>query len=42
MLVDPSNRVVADTVEREWNEKLRVMAETREERVLPASLRDGR
>src|SRR6476659_8582025 len=32
MLVDPSNRLVADTLEREWNEKLRVLAETREER----------
>ena len=32
MLVDPSNRLVADTLEREWNERLRVLAETREER----------
>ena len=32
MLVDPSNRLVADTLEREWNEKLRALAETREER----------
>ena len=32
MLVDPSNRLVADTLEREWNEKLRTLAETREER----------
>ena len=32
MLVDPSNRLVADTLEREWNEKLRALAVTREER----------
>ena len=32
MLVDPSNRLVADTLEREWNEKLRALADTREER----------
>lgn len=32
MLVDPNNRLVADTLEREWNEKLRVLAEAREER----------
>jgi DNA invertase Pin-like site-specific DNA recombinase len=32
MLVDPSNRLVADTLEREWNEKLRALAETREQR----------
>jgi len=32
MLVDPSNRLVAYTLEREWNEKLRALAETREER----------
>jgi hypothetical protein len=32
MLVDPSNRLVADTLEREWNEKLRALAEAREER----------
>ena len=32
MLVDPSNRLVADTLEREWNEKLRALAKTREER----------
>jgi len=32
MLVDPSNRLVADTLEREWNEKLRALAEMREER----------
>ena len=31
MLVDPSNRLVADTLEREWNEKLRALAEAREE-----------
>jgi hypothetical protein len=32
MLVDPSNRLVADTLEREWNEKLRALAEARAER----------
>lgn len=32
MLVDPSNRLVADTLEGEWNEKLRVLADAREER----------
>jgi len=32
MLVDPSNRLVADTLEREWNEKLRALAENRDER----------
>jgi DNA invertase Pin-like site-specific DNA recombinase len=32
MLVDPSNRLVADTLEREWNDKLRGLAEAREER----------
>ena len=32
MLVDPGNRLVADTLEREWNEKLRALSETREER----------
>src|SRR6476659_8304795 len=32
MLVDPSNRLVADTLEREWNEKLRVLAKAREDR----------
>jgi hypothetical protein len=32
MLVDPSNRLVADTLEAEWNEKLRVLTEAREER----------
>ena len=32
MLVDPSNRLVADTLEGEWNEKLRALAEVREER----------
>ena len=31
MEVDPRNRLVADTLEAEWNEKLRVMTETREE-----------
>lgn len=32
MLVDPNNRLVADALEREWNHKLRVLAEAREER----------
>ncbi len=32
MLVDPSNRLVADTLEGEWNEKLRALAKAREER----------
>jgi hypothetical protein len=32
MLVDPSNRLVADTLEGEWNEKLRILANAREER----------
>jgi hypothetical protein len=32
MRVDPSNRLVADTLEREWNDKLRALAEAREER----------
>jgi Recombinase/Recombinase zinc beta ribbon domain len=32
MLVDPNNRLVADTLEREWNGKLRVLTEAREER----------
>lgn len=32
MLVDPSNRLVADTLEKEWNEKLRALAQAREER----------
>jgi DNA invertase Pin-like site-specific DNA recombinase len=32
MLVDPNNRLVADTLEREWNDKLRALAKAREER----------
>lgn len=32
MLVDPNNRLVADTLEREWNDKLRVLADVQEER----------
>jgi DNA invertase Pin-like site-specific DNA recombinase len=31
LLVDPRNRLVADTLEREWNDKLRTLAEAREE-----------
>jgi DNA invertase Pin-like site-specific DNA recombinase len=34
MLVDPHNRLVADTLEGEWNNKLRALAEAREEREL--------
>lgn len=32
MLVDPGNRLVADTLEAEWNDKLRALAKAREER----------
>lgn len=32
MLVDPGNRLVADTLESEWNDRLRALAEAREER----------
>jgi hypothetical protein len=32
MMVDPGNRLVADTLEREWNEKLRALAKAQEER----------
>ena len=32
MLVDPNNRLVADTLEREWNNKLRALAKAQEER----------
>jgi DNA invertase Pin-like site-specific DNA recombinase len=32
MLVDPNNRLVADTLEHEWNEKLRSLAAAQEER----------
>lgn len=32
MLVDPNNRLVADTLEGQWNEKLRLLAKSREER----------
>jgi hypothetical protein len=32
MLVDPTNRLVADTLEREWNDKLRALAKAQEER----------
>ena len=32
MLVDPGNRLVADTLEPEWNDKLRALAKAREER----------
>jgi DNA invertase Pin-like site-specific DNA recombinase len=32
MLVDPNNRLVADTLEQEWNDKLRALADAREQR----------
>lgn len=32
MLVDPANRLVADTLEAEWNDKLRTLIHVREER----------
>jgi DNA invertase Pin-like site-specific DNA recombinase len=32
MLVDPGNRLVADTLESEWNDKLRMLARAREDR----------
>ena len=32
MLVDPNNRLVADTLEAEWNDKLRALAQARDER----------
>ena len=32
MLIDPHNRLVADTLEAEWNDKLRALATAREER----------
>jgi DNA invertase Pin-like site-specific DNA recombinase len=32
MMVDPGNRLVADTLEADWNEKLRALANTRDER----------
>jgi DNA invertase Pin-like site-specific DNA recombinase len=32
MLVDPGNRLVADTLEGEWNDKLRALAKTQEDR----------
>jgi DNA invertase Pin-like site-specific DNA recombinase len=32
MMVDPNNRLVADTLEADWNEKLRVLAKARDER----------
>jgi DNA invertase Pin-like site-specific DNA recombinase len=35
MLVDPNNRLVADTLEREWNDKLRTLTEAHEERARP-------
>ena len=33
MLVDPGNRLVADTLEAQWNDKLRALAKVREDRV---------
>lgn len=32
MMVDPANRLVADTLEADWNEKLRTLAKARDER----------
>jgi len=32
MMVDPGNRLVADTLEREWNEKLRILAQAQDAR----------
>lgn len=32
MMVDPSNRLVADTLEADWNERLRALAKARDER----------
>lgn len=32
MLVDPNNRLVADSLEHEWNDKLRALGKAREER----------
>jgi DNA invertase Pin-like site-specific DNA recombinase len=32
MMVDPANRLVADTLESDWNEKLRVLQRARDER----------
>jgi DNA invertase Pin-like site-specific DNA recombinase len=32
MMVDPTNRLVADTLESDWNEKLRALAKARDER----------
>jgi DNA invertase Pin-like site-specific DNA recombinase len=32
MMVDPNNRLVADTLESEWNDKLRALSQAREER----------
>ena len=32
MMVDPNNRLVADTLEADWNNKLRALAKSREER----------
>lgn len=32
MLVDPNNRIVADTLEAQWNDKLRALAKAREQR----------
>src|SRR6202042_2741746 len=32
MMVDPANRLVADTLEREWNDRLRALANAQEER----------
>jgi hypothetical protein len=40
MMVDPSNRLVADTLEADWNDKLRALAKAREDKER-ARLEDG-
>jgi hypothetical protein len=40
MLVDPGNRLVADTLEREWNDKLRILGGAQKER--ERALRENR
>ena len=39
MMIDPRNRLVADTLEADWNEKLRALAQVRDER--DRARRDG-
>lgn len=40
MLVDPSNRLVADTLEQEWNDKAAQICPTRENKGSVASSRE--